>query len=102
LAGVRPGKALPGLVYPQDGALPVEQAISATTESMIARPNASSRRMKRPIGIVLSGTGSDGTAGVRAIKGEGGMVIAQNPASAEYDGMPRSAVATGLVDCVLP
>jgi two-component system CheB/CheR fusion protein len=40
--------------------------------------------------------------GVRAIKGEGGMVMAQNPDSAEYDGMPRSAIATGLVDCVLP
>jgi two-component system CheB/CheR fusion protein len=50
------------------------------------------------IGIVLSGTGSDGTLGVRAIKGEGGMVMAQIPASTEYDGMPRSAIATGLVD----
>ncbi|PTN36341.1 chemotaxis protein CheB [Desulfonatronum sp. SC1] len=57
---------------------------------------------ERCIGIVLSGTGSDGTLGVRAIKGEGGMVMAQNPASTEYDGMPRSAVATGLVDFVLP
>jgi two-component system CheB/CheR fusion protein len=50
------------------------------------------------IGIVLSGTGSDGTPGVRAIKAEGGMVMAQNPASTEFDGMPRSAIATGLVD----
>ncbi|WP_051249712.1 chemotaxis protein CheB [Maridesulfovibrio zosterae] len=50
------------------------------------------------IGIVLSGTGSDGTLGVRSIKGEGGMVIAQTPDSCEYDGMPRSAIATGLVD----
>jgi two-component system CheB/CheR fusion protein len=53
---------------------------------------------ERAIGIVLSGTGSDGTLGVRAIKGEGGMVMAQNPASTEYDGMPRSAIATGFVD----
>jgi two-component system CheB/CheR fusion protein len=53
---------------------------------------------ERAIGIVLSGTGSDGTMGVRAIKGEGGMVMAQNPESTEYDGMPRSAIATGLVD----
>ncbi len=52
--------------------------------------------------IVLSGTGSDGTLGVRAIKGEGGMVMAQDPDSAEYDGMPRSAIASGLVDYVLP
>jgi len=57
---------------------------------------------ERAIGIVLSGTGSDGTLGVRAIKGEGGMVMVQNPASTEYDGMPRSAIATKLVDFELP
>jgi two-component system CheB/CheR fusion protein len=57
---------------------------------------------ERAICIVLSGTGSDGTLGVRAIKGEGGMVMAQNPESTEYDGMPRSAIATGLVDYELP
>ena len=54
------------------------------------------------IGIVLSGTGSDGTLGVRAIKDEGGMVMAQTPESSEYDGMPRSAIATGLADYILP
>jgi len=57
---------------------------------------------ERAICIVLSGTGSDGTLGVRAIKGEGGMVMAQNPATTEYDGMPRSAIGTGLVDYELP
>jgi two-component system CheB/CheR fusion protein len=57
---------------------------------------------ERAIGIVLSGTGSDGTLGVRAIKGEGGMVMVQHPASAEFDGMPRSTLATGLVDFELP
>jgi two-component system, chemotaxis family, CheB/CheR fusion protein len=57
---------------------------------------------ERAIGIVLSGTGSDGTLGARAIKGEGGMVMAQNPESTEYDGMPRSAIATGLMDYILP
>ncbi|MCY2992216.1 MAG: PAS domain-containing protein [Planctomycetota bacterium] len=57
---------------------------------------------ERAICIVLSGTGSDGTLGVRAIKGEGGMAMAQNPASTEYDGMPRSALGTGLVDYELP
>ena len=57
---------------------------------------------ERAIGIVLSGTGSDGTLGVRAIKGEGGMVMVQHPASTEYDGMPRSALGTGLVDYELP
>lgn len=57
---------------------------------------------ERAIGIVLSGTGSDGTLGVRAIKAEGGMVVAQDPDSAEFDGMPRNAIATGLVDYILP
>jgi len=56
----------------------------------------------RAIGIVLSGTASDGTLGARAIKGEGGMVMAQSPESTEHDGMPRSAIATGMVDYVLP
>ena len=53
---------------------------------------------ERAICVVLSGTGSDGTQGVRAIKGEGGMVMVQAPESTEHDGMPRSAIATGLVD----
>jgi two-component system, chemotaxis family, CheB/CheR fusion protein len=57
---------------------------------------------ERAVGIVLSGTGSDGAHGLRAIKGEGGMAIAQTPETAAYDGMPRSAIATGLVDYVLP
>lgn len=55
----------------------------------------------RAIGIVLSGTGSDGTLGIREIKSAGGMVMAQSPESTEFDGMPRSAIATGLVDYVL-
>jgi two-component system CheB/CheR fusion protein len=57
---------------------------------------------ERSIGIILSGTGSDGTLGIRAIKGEGGMVMVQSPSSTEYDGMPQSAIATGLVDYELP
>ncbi|MFA6014215.1 MAG: chemotaxis protein CheB [Gallionellaceae bacterium] len=52
----------------------------------------------RAICIVLTGTGSDGTLGIKAIKDGGGMTMAQTPASAEYDSMPRNAVATGLVD----
>ena len=53
-------------------------------------------------GIVLSGAGSDGTLGLRAIKGEGGVVLVQEPETAAYDSMPLSAHATGLVDMVLP
>jgi len=53
------------------------------------------------IGIVLSGTASDGTLGLKAIKAEGGMTFAQAPESAKFDGMPRSAIAAGCVDFVL-
>ena len=58
-------------------------------------------RGERAVSIVLSGTGSDGTLGTKAIKGEGGMTMAQSPDSAAYDGMPRNAIDTGGVDYVL-
>jgi two-component system CheB/CheR fusion protein len=51
--------------------------------------------------IVLSGAGSDGTLGLRAVKGEDGVALVQNPETAAYDSMPRSADATGLADAVL-
>jgi two-component system CheB/CheR fusion protein len=57
---------------------------------------------ERAIGVILSGTGSDGTVGLRAIKEAGGMAMVQDPQTAAYDGMPRSAIETGLVDYVLP
>ena len=57
---------------------------------------------ERAVCIVLSGTGCDGTLGIRSIKGEGGMAMAQTPESAEFDGMPRNAIMTGLVDYQLP
>ncbi len=56
---------------------------------------------EKAIGIIVSGTASDGTLGVKAIKGEGGMVMAQDPDTAKYDGMPRSAIGTGMVDFIL-
>jgi two-component system CheB/CheR fusion protein len=59
-------------------------------------------QQNQAIGIVLSGTGSDGTLGLQAIKGEGGMTFAQDEASAKYFGMPGSAIAAGAVDFVLP
>ncbi len=58
-------------------------------------------KRQQAICIVLSGTGSDGTLGVRAVKGEGGMVMVQLPETSEFNGMPSSAIATGLVDYVL-
>jgi PAS domain-containing protein len=57
---------------------------------------------ERAIAIVLSGTGSNGSLGLRFIKAEGGTVIAQDPETAGFEGMPRSAIATGIVDLVLP
>ncbi len=56
----------------------------------------------RAIAVVLSGTGSDGTRGAVAINAAGGLLIAQEPQSAKFDGMPRSVIATGLVDAILP
>jgi len=53
------------------------------------------------VGVVLSGTGSDGATGLREIHAAGGITIAQDPESAEHDGMPRAALATGVVDLVL-
>jgi two-component system CheB/CheR fusion protein len=52
--------------------------------------------------IILSGTGSDGTLGLKEIKARGGLAIVQDPETAQYDGMPRSAIMTGLVDYILP
>ena len=57
---------------------------------------------ERSIAIILSGTGSDGTRGVRAIKEFGGMVMVQSEESAKFDGMPRAAMSTGVADFILP
>ena len=56
----------------------------------------------RSIGVILSGMGSDGTLGLRAIKEQAGVVFVQAPASAKYDGMPRSVIDAGLADVVAP
>jgi two-component system CheB/CheR fusion protein len=53
------------------------------------------------VGVVLSGTASDGTLGLKAVKAEGGITFVQDPSSAKFDGMPRSAMAAGVVDFVL-
>ena len=57
---------------------------------------------ERSIGVVLSGTGSDGSRGIREIHDAGGLVIAQDEISAKFDGMPMNAQSTGVVDVVLP
>ncbi len=59
-------------------------------------------RTSRAIGIVLSGTGSDGTLGLKAIREAGGLTLVQDPDDAAYDGMPRSAIEAGAADYILP
>ncbi|MFP4615247.1 MAG: CheR family methyltransferase [Thiohalorhabdus sp.] len=58
-------------------------------------------RGRHAAAVVLSGTGSDGTLGIKAVKAEGGMVMVQDPDSAEFGGMPKSAIDTNLVDYML-
>lgn len=71
--------------------LPINEFFRSLADSM--RQNA--------IGIVLSGTGSDGSRGIQALKESGGMVMVQDPEEAQFDGMPISAINTGAVDFVL-
>jgi two-component system CheB/CheR fusion protein len=70
---------------------PVDSFFSSLAESA----------QSRAIGVILSGTASDGALGIREIKAAGGITLAQKPDTARYDGMPRAAIATGLVDLVL-
>jgi two-component system, chemotaxis family, CheB/CheR fusion protein len=58
-------------------------------------------RRERAICIVLSGTGSDGTEGLKEVKAQGGCILVQDPSTARFDGMPRSAIAANLADHVL-
>lgn len=57
---------------------------------------------ERCIGVILSGTGSDGSFGLRKIKEQGGLTIAQDPSESQFESMPQNAIATGRVDLVLP
>jgi chemotaxis methyl-accepting protein methylase len=59
-------------------------------------------RQEHSIGVILSGMGSDGTLGLRAIKEKAGVVFVQDPVSAKFDGMPRSAIDAGLADVIAP
>lgn len=80
------------LVQPRGVKLPIDSFFRALAQD----------QKRNAVCIILSGTGTDGTLGVKAIKGEVGMVMVQDEESAKYAGMPRSAIATGLVDYVLP
>ena len=79
----------------------VAQRPTSTTIDIFLRSLAADQR-SNAIGVILSGTASDGTLGLMAIKGEGGITFAQDAESAKYDGMPASAIAAGGVDFVLP
>lgn len=59
-------------------------------------------RREQSIGVILSGMGSDGTLGLKAIKGKAGVTLVQEPATAKFDSMPRSAISAGLADLVAP
>lgn len=72
--------------------LPIDNFLISLAEEMA----------ENSIAIILSGTGSDGTRGIRKIKEKGGLVIVQDDREAKFDGMPKSAIATGLVDYILP
>src|SRR3989475_1238505 len=72
--------------------LPTDRFLGSLAEDM----------KSRAIGVILSGSASDGALGLKAIKAEGGITFAEAPQSAKFDGMPRSAMASGAVDFVLP
>jgi PAS domain S-box-containing protein len=80
---------------------PVERRTSQTSIDLFLRSLADDQQ-ERSICIILSGTGSHGTLGLKAVKAAGGMAMVQDPATAEYERMPQSAIATGLADYVLP
>ncbi len=78
---------------PQEGlSLPIDQFFRS-----LAREYG-----EKAVGVILSGTGSDGSRGIREIHGAGGLVIVQNDQTAKFDGMPKSAMETGMVDLILP
>lgn len=80
---------------------PVERRATQTSIDLFLRSLAEDRQEKA-ICIILSGTGSHGTVGLKAVKANGGMAMVQEPSTAEYPSMPESAIASGLADYVLP
>jgi two-component system, chemotaxis family, CheB/CheR fusion protein len=107
-------QAQPNQVY----VIPPNATMSITHQTLHLSPRTESHGMHMPvdhfmralaeqmgnraIGVILSGSGSDGTLGMAEIQAHGGVTLAQDAGSAKYDGMPRSAAAAGYVDCVLP
>ena len=79
-------------VAPRGLRLPIDYFFRALAED----------QQEQSIGVILSGMGSDGTLGLRAIKEKAGVVFVQEPASAKFDGMPRSAMESGMADVIAP
>ncbi|MDQ3248723.1 MAG: PAS domain-containing protein, partial [Chloroflexota bacterium] len=98
---IPPGKKL----AIENGALqliePTPQDLTQTYIDYFLRSLAADQR-EYAVGVILSGTGADGSAGLKAIKEQAGLTLVQLPEEAEFEGMPRNAVATGLIDFVLP
>ena len=89
----------------EDGRLKLEEKIRdhhPNTAIDIFFESLATNSREKAVGIILSGTGTDGTKGIQAIKNHGGTVIVQDPITAQFDGMPNSAVASGYVDIILP
>ena len=112
---VRQGmKAEPNHVY----VIPPDADISIEEQAFRLKPRAPRLGLHMPVdhfmrslaetkgsaavGVILSGTGTDGTLGLREIQAQGGVTMAQDEKTAKYDGMPRSAIASGCVDLILP
>jgi two-component system, chemotaxis family, protein-glutamate methylesterase/glutaminase len=105
---------VPGIVYiapPGQHMLVEQDHIRLTTTELVhfVRPSVdllfesvADQYGKKAIGVILTGSGTDGATGVRAIKERSGLIIVQDPDTAESAGMPRAAIATGLVDMILP
>lgn len=106
-------KLKPDCIY----VIPPDRELVVNGDDVTARPFTASRYRRSPIdmllhsvasgrgdgvAVLLSGSGSDGTLGARAVKEAGGVIFAQEPSEAEYPQMPESAIATGVVDFVAP
>src|SRR6185437_12518266 len=96
-------------VIPPNGTLTIERGMLRVTTPRgqgntidIFFHSLAEDQQENAIGVILSGSGSDGTLGIKAIKEHGGFTVAQASQSSRFESMPDSAVATGLVDCVLP
>lgn len=79
-------------VMPHGQRMPIDAFLRSLAEDQV----------EKSIGIILSGTGTDGTLGLRSILGAGGITIAQEPTTAKFDGMPSSAIQAGYVNHILP